>query len=132
MVIQALTNQIALNPTAIPTGIKRQKLLNDLWLMVKKITSVAQAATYTSDTLPCKQFSKIVGTCLFDRAGTLYIDQSPDAANFDYTTTIATAISTTVAISIDVVCPFFRVRWTESNVGATAVNRLYIFGKVMS
>jgi len=102
-----------------------------LWLICKKITKVVQNTSYSSAWVESRHFGKVTGTCIFDRAGTLKIEQSNDGYNVDYTTSIVTAISTTDAFSVELVCPFVRITWTNGNVGDTGTHKLYAYLKVV-
>lgn len=113
-------------------GTKRSRIANDNWCIVAKIVQVDGSGTFTSDTIPVNPFSKVVGTCLFNENGTLYIDQSPDGTNFDYTTTFATTGATTTAFAVEIVAPFIRVRWANGTANDTTTHRLYVWAKVMT
>lgn len=122
-----------LTPVAVqqPIGTKRIPIVNDMWLIVKKITKVVQNATYSSVWVESRHFGRVTGTCLFDRTGSLQIEQSNDGFTVDYTTTIATTLSVIDAFSIELVCPFVRITWVNGNVGDTAVHKLYAYLKVV-
>lgn len=130
MADQALSNLTAVSPQ-FPISTKREIISNEMWLVVKKITKVTNGATYNSSWVECKHFGRIVGTCLFDRSGVLTIDQSNDGFTADYQTTINTVLNVTDAFSIELVCPFVRLSWTEGGAGDTAVHKLYAYLKVV-
>ena len=68
-------------------------------------------------------------TVFADQAGTLYIEQSSDGANWDISESISVSANTGQGISREVIGRYVRVRYVN---GATAqtVFRLYVWGRV--
>jgi hypothetical protein len=131
MARQALAQHTAVT-TQFPIGTKRQRVIPDMWLLDKKTTAVAGSGTYTSSTRSCKEFVKLVGICMFNENGSLTIEQSWDGINFDYVSTFATTGGTGTAFSVEVVAPFFRVKWANGTANATTTHRLFTAGRSMS
>jgi len=131
MARQALAQQTAVT-TQFPIKTNRRKVIPDIWLLDKKTSLVAGSGTYTSHTRSCKEFVKIVGTALFNEDGTLYVDQSPDGYNMDYSSSFATTGGTTTAFSVEVVAPFVQIRWANGSANDTTTHRLFAWGRSMS
>ncbi len=91
----------------------------------------ADAVYTTAAAVDCGKMRRIVGTVISDQAGTLLVEQSPDGANWDVSSSFAVAAGATEGdgqgFSVEVVAPWTRLKYTN---GATAqtVFRLYAWG----
>jgi hypothetical protein len=94
----------------------------------KTTTPLGANGTYTTATpINCGGNARITGTVYSDKAGTLYIDFSPDGTNWDYSTTaVSVSAGTGTGFSEEVVAPYARLRYVN---GATAQTtfRLYAY-----
>lgn len=57
---------------------------------------------------------RIVGLVFSDTAGNLYVDQSGDGTNWDYTDSVAVAAGAGQKISVELVAPYYRVRYVPT------------------
>jgi hypothetical protein len=102
-------------------------------LLVDATTAVLGAnATYTTaNAVPIQTFRRLIGTVISDQAGTLYVQQSPNATNWDvqssFTVAANDAAGAGVGFSVEVVAPYARLYYVN---GATAQTtfRLYCWG----
>lgn len=79
-------------------------------------TALGAGATYTGTAGACNKFTYLKGTCKTDQAGTLYIEQAGDGANYDNVDTIAIAAGVGVGYKVAVVGQRIRVRFTNGAV----------------
>lgn len=89
-------------------------------------TTPIGTTTYTSKTFYTQGFSVICGTCFSNASGTVYIDQSADGVNWDFSTAVAITGNTGASLgNVSVVAPYARVRFTPST--SNTVLRLFPF-----
>ena len=104
----------------------------DIDLIDSTTTALAGAATYTSSFFSLNGYEKIVGTCLADQPGTLYVEQSQDGVNWDLISPFPVNTDPNnrgVGFEVDVLAPYGRVRYVNLAT-ANTVFRLYTFLKV--
>jgi hypothetical protein len=91
-------------------------------------TPLTASQTYTTPTpIHCGGNARITGTVYSDKAGTLYIDFSPDGTNWDYSTTaVSVSAGTGTGFSEEVVAPFARLRYVNGGTAQTTF-RLYAY-----
>ena len=92
-------------------------------------TVLGDGATYTGKHFETSLYSRIVGSVLANRAGTLYVDQSSDGTNYDCVTTIPYTAADTMGFDVAVVAPNARVRFTNAAGAASTTFRLYVRGR---
>ena len=114
-----------------PIATKRVPIVSDLHHLEQKTTAVAGSATYTGSFFAVKKFKQIVGTVEFNENGTLYFDFSSDGATADWSDTLATVGGTADSFAVEIVAPFFRVRWANGTANATTTHRLFVYGKTL-
>jgi len=86
-------------------------------LLVNTATPINATLTYTSAQVSTQGYGRIVGTLLADVAGTLYVDQSNDGVNYDSISSFTyPGGSLAYAFSVEVVAPYFRIRYTDGAV----------------
>lgn len=105
--------------------------VNDLDLLDWSTTVLTGGSTYTGAQFTALGNGRIVGTAYADVAGTLYVDQSSDGTNYDYTSTYVVAAGVGTAFSTEVIAPFGRLRYING-VAGQATFRLYGFGRLQS
>jgi len=93
---------------------------------VASAAPLGATATYTSGIFLTQGFARIIGSVFANVAGTLNIDQSPDGQNWDATNTIAVTAATATPVSVEIVCPFARLRYVNG-AGAQTTFRLNAF-----
>ena len=126
----ALSNLTPVNMPQMAIGTKRVPVVNDLHFADERTTQVGAAGTWTGTWIEAKHFAKIVGFANFDTNGTLYVDQSSDGYNADYSWSTATA-GTVVSFSVELIAPFVRLRWINAG-AATSTHKAKAYLKVMS
>jgi hypothetical protein len=100
--------------------------------LIDSTTTPLQAnATYTSQQYNVSGFKRVCGTCFADAAGTLYIDQSSNGTNYDYTSTFNVKASKGLSFSVEITAPYVRIRYTNGNTAQT-VFRLFTFKREIS
>jgi len=72
----------------------------------------------------------IIGSCYSDQSGTLKVQFSPDGTNWDVEEEISYTGGTKMGFSVEVVCPYCRIVYTNGATDQT-VFRLYTFGRVI-
>ena len=95
-------------------------------------TALGAGATYTGDSVEVDKYTRLCGTVIADQDGTIYIDQSPDGTNWDYTSSFNFTANDGLAFSVEVVCPYARMRVTNTSSSDQTYLRAYLFGKVMN
>ena len=114
---------VVLDP--LPHVLPIQVMGSNLICVAKRITAVAGSATYTSGVVSSDGYVRAVAMGIFNENGTIYIDQSNDGSNWDYSSSVATVGGTGFAISAEVVAPYIRFRWANGTANATTTHRLY-------
>lgn len=87
-------------------------------------TPVTAGQGYNSGALNSGLSDRAKGIVFSDKAGTVYIEQSFDGANWDLSTSYAVVANTGKSFSEELVAPFFRVRFVPST--DTTVFRLNV------
>lgn len=87
-------------------------------------TPLAGNGTVTLGPVQTDQADRITGIAFANVAGTVFVEQSFDGANFDLSTSIPVTANTGAAISVEIVAPFIQVRYVNG-VGAQGTFRLY-------
>lgn len=100
-------------------------------LLDSTTTPLGDGLTYTGASKACDKYARIIGSIFTDHASTLYIDQSQDGTNWDYSSNFAVTASTGLAFSVEVVAPYCRLRVVNSAGAAQTVLRAYIRGRVI-
>lgn len=77
-------------------------------------TPPTTAAPYNSGGAVTQFSDRITGIVFSDTAGNLFVDQSTDGANWDYTDTLAIAAGVGKAFSYEVYGPYYRVRYVPT------------------
>lgn len=84
---------------------------------------IANASTNLG-VIQAQQEGVLTGTVKSDQSGSLFVDQSFDGINWDFTTTIAVTGGTGALVTasgssggIPIIAPFVQVRYTNSTVG---------------
>jgi len=92
-------------------------------------TPLPANASWVSAVDPGPNTGRIVGSVYADQAGTLYVEQSPDGANWDVVDSFSVSAGSGLGFSVEKVCPYARVRYVN---GATAqaVFRLYVYKRL--
>jgi hypothetical protein len=116
--VQLRSGGVEIDPRAI---------INDMAAGQSTNVPLAGGATYTSGTMTGDGYRRITGSVTADVAGTLYIEQSPNAgANWDVSDAIPVAPGATLGFCVEVVCPSLRIRYVNGGAGQ-ATFRLYSF-----
>lgn len=77
------------------------------------------AAEEKSQTVDPGLADRLTGIVWSSAAGDLHIEQSADGTNWDLNTTIPAVINTGVAVSVEIVAPYVRARYTNGGGSAT-------------
>jgi len=109
----------------IPTVVPIQTIGTHLACVEINIDPVLNGATWTSMIRSTDGYVRAVLMGIFDQDGTVYIDQSYDGVNFDYSTILATVANIGFALSAEIIAPYVRFRWANGVVDDTTLNRLY-------
>lgn len=72
------------------------------------------ASPFVSGTLNADLSDRIAGVVFSDTAGTLHVEQSVDGNNWDLDTTVAVAANVGSPVSVELVAPFYRVRYVPT------------------
>ena len=76
-------------------------------------------------------FAKLVGSINTSGAAIIYIDQSGDGVNIDYTSSWAVTAATALAFEADVVLPWAKIR-VRTNAADQTTMRAYLYGRKIS
>jgi hypothetical protein len=100
-----------------------------LVLLASTTTPLTAGGSWASSVDSDVSAGRIVGSVFADQAGTLYVEQSPDNANWDVVDSFSVSANAGFGFSVEKVCPYARVRYVN---GATAqtVFRLYVFKRL--
>jgi hypothetical protein len=122
---------LAKDTTLSTVSSKLDKLdeLGRLDLLDYTTTPLAANASWTSSTDSSPYTRFICGSVYADQPGTLYVEQSPDGANWDIVDSYSVSAGTGLKFSVEKVLPYARVRYVN---GATAqtVFRLYVYRRL--
>lgn len=106
----------------------KSELDNFASLLVVSYTTTPLGANeaWTSAVDSDARTGRIVGSVFADQPGTLYVEQSPDGANWDVVESFPVSANAGLGFSVEKVVPYARVRYVN---GATAqsVFRLYVY-----
>lgn len=94
--------------------------------VARTVDPLGANGSYTSNVFSTAGWGRIVGSCFSDRDGVLFVEQSPDGQNFDVQSRFDYSAGSQMGFSVEVVCPFARVRFTNGSTAQT-VFRLYVF-----
>jgi len=72
---------------------------------------------------------RLIGSVFADKAGTLYVEQSPDNTNWDVVDSYSISADAGIGFSVEKVAEYIRVRYVNSGVAQT-VFRLYIWRRL--
>jgi hypothetical protein len=86
---------------------------------------------YQSDWIDVRKWAKLTGSIYSSGNAYVYIDQSSDGYNTDYTTTRTITAATADAWSIETVLPFARMRVRTNAADQTAM-RAYLYGRIIT
>lgn len=78
-----------------------------------------------------QRYTTLTGSINTSGAAIIYIDQSANGVDTDYTTTWAVTAATALAYSAEVVLPFARIR-VRTNAADQTIMRAYLFGRKVS
>jgi len=95
-------------------------------------TALGSGSTYTGDSVEVDKYTRLCGTVIADQDGTVYIDQSSDGSNWDYTSSFDFTAGNGLAFSVEVIAPYGRLRVTNTSGSAQTYLRAYMFGKVIN
>lgn len=92
------------------------------------LTTLANGATFTGPARMTNRDDRVTGLVFADQAGTLHIEQTNDpkaadptqTAVWDLDTTQAVVASTGASFSIELVAPFWRIRYVNGGVSQGA------------
>jgi hypothetical protein len=76
-------------------------------------TALAKEATWTSQTRLRERHDTLAGSVFANKAGKLYIEQSPDGTNWDVSTSYAIAASDGKGFTELLVLPYWRIRYVN-------------------
>lgn len=107
-------------------GVPLHELVNAQELVDSTTTPLGAGGSYTGTPFSVAGWGRIVGSVYSDQAGTLYVEQSPDGANWDIATSINYAAGTTPGFSVEVMAPEARLRYVNG-AAAQTVFRLHAF-----
>ncbi len=109
-------------------GVLFAQVFNNQAVLDSTTAFLGSAGTYTGAAKTCGAYGRIVGSIYSDQAGTAYIEQSQDGANWDISQSVAITAATAANFSIEVQAPNCRLRIVN---GATAqtVLRAYMNGR---
>jgi len=96
-----------------------------LFLMDSTTTPLGARASYSGPIKRCDSYARIVGTVLADRSCTLYIEQTQDGMNWDYSVSQPVLAGIGVAFDVSVVAPQCRMR-VVNGARAQTVLRAYM------
>lgn len=102
------------------------KLKQELKEVFKHTTPLLANETIESDPIKADRWSRITGSVKADQNGTLIIEQSPDGVNWDVQDTFTITANNGIGFSVEVVCPYVRVRYINGSTDQTEF-RLYVF-----
>jgi hypothetical protein len=111
----------------IPTILPIQTIGTNLVNVETRITAVGASATWTSGIRSTDGYVRATVLGIFNESGTMYVDQSNDGTNFDYSSSTATTGGTGFAISVEIVAAYVRFRWTNGTANVTTTHRLYCY-----
>lgn len=97
--------------------------------MIATTTPLGANATFTSGVLVVSGLDNIVGTVFADAAGTIYVEQSFDRANWDISTDYAVAANDGKGFAEKVYAPFVRLRYVN---GSSAQSAFRLYGRLGS
>lgn len=89
-------------------------------------TPLLAGATYTSGWALSNTADVVTGSVFADQVGTIFIEQSSDGTNADVSTSYTTTASDGSGISEAILCPYVRVRFTNTAGSNQTVFRLHI------
>ncbi|MEM3982560.1 MAG: hypothetical protein QXM71_07580 [Thermofilum sp.] len=89
-------------------------------------TALGAGASWSSGSIDMLNYSKLYVTVFADQAGTLYIDQSPDASNWDVTESISVSANVGMAVVREIAGRYCMVRYVNGSTAQT-VFRLYVW-----
>jgi len=103
--------------------------LGRLELVAYTTTPLAANGSWTSSTDSSVYTRFICGSVYADQPGTLYVEQSPDGANWDIVDSYSVSAGAGLKFNVEKVLPYARVRFVN---GATAqtVFRLYVYRRL--
>jgi len=82
-------------------------------------TALGIGATYTGAAFNVEEYGKIIGVCLADQDGTLYVDQRSDGTNWDSRETLAYVASDPMGFVVEVMGNEARIVFTNGAVAQT-------------
>ena len=85
-------------------------------------------ASYIGDLQDVTSYAKVTGIIYSDQDCTLYIEQSADGTNVDYSTSFAVTGGTGLAFSVEAVAKYARMRIVNGSVAQTTL-RAYMYGR---
>lgn len=86
---------------------------------------------YQSDWLNVQKWAKLTGAINTSGNAYVYIDQSADGYNIDYTTTRTITAATADSWSIETVLPWARLR-VRTNAADQTIMRAYLYGRMLT
>lgn len=95
------------------------------------ITALGDGATYTGSSAASDKYARLVGSIYTDHASTLYIDQSQDNTNWDYSSSFAITASIGLAFSVEVIAPYARMRVVNTAGAAQSTLRSFVRGRII-
>ncbi len=90
--------------------------------------ALGAGAAYIGTAKNCSAYARLVGSVYADQAGTLYIEQSQDGANWDISQSIAVTASTPAGFTYEVLAPKCRMRYVNG-AAAQGTFRLQMNGR---
>jgi len=93
------------------------------------VVTLGSGATYTGATKSCANFKDLIASAyVTTTGGTLYIDHSPNAINWDLTDSVAVVAAVGIRLTGATTHPWCRLRYTNG-AGVQGVFRCYLKGK---
>jgi hypothetical protein len=93
-------------------------------------TPLAGNASYTGPSVNVTKYARIVGIVFTNKAGNLYIDQSYDNSNWDYSSNFAIAANKGLGYSVETIAPYARLRIVNGPAAQTIL-RAYMGGRAI-
>ncbi len=102
--------------------------LVDMPLLDSAVVPLTNHETYVGQPKSCHAFLKIIGTVYADQPCTLYIEQSQDGSNWDYSVSFALSANSGSMYEVTVAAPYCRLKIVNGPRGQTVL-RAYMRGR---
>ena len=88
-------------------------------VFISTTTPLSGGATYNSGSRLTDRTDRIVGTVIASHAGTLFVEQSYDETNWDYSISNSVSGGTGEGFSEEIVAPYVRLRYVNGGTPQT-------------